>query len=246
MQAGNNKNQRLLQLFLSLSATIAKVLCLLFVYLVHSLEFLYQLMSKLVQIHIYTCIQMYMYYVLQVDIRLLYNIVFIKQFVNLFFFKMKNFFFKDVKLFFQDDPINWDEPILFQVPKLGDRYFEWVHRPIDGHLRLMKSEICEFFSQCPWYMVPIVWIPVVMLLLYTSYTSLKDEPCSFAVTFSEGTAFFLFTVQFSGELDHQAFSFNVLLVRYLLAAREGGIWIIKSSVFTICLFLRRYIPAMQG
>lgn len=43
---------------------------------------------------------MYMYYVLQVDIRLLYNIVFIKQFVNLFFFKMKNFFFKDVKLFF--------------------------------------------------------------------------------------------------------------------------------------------------
>uniref|UniRef100_K1R503 Fatty acid 2-hydroxylase n=1 Tax=Magallana gigas TaxID=29159 RepID=K1R503_MAGGI len=86
----------------------------------------------------------------------------------------------------QDDPINWDEPLLFQVPKLGDRYFEWVHRPIDGHLRLMKSDICESFSQCPWYMVPIVWIPVVMLLLYTSYTSLRDEPCSFAVTFSEG------------------------------------------------------------
>lgn len=86
---------------------------------------------------------------------------------------------------FPDDPINWDEPLLFQVPKLGDRYFEWVHRPIDGHLRLMKSDICESFSQCPWYMVPMVWIPVVMLLLYTSYTSLRDEPCSFAVTFSE-------------------------------------------------------------
>lgn len=38
---------------MSLSATLAKVLCLLLVYLVHSSEFLYQLMSKLVQIHIY-------------------------------------------------------------------------------------------------------------------------------------------------------------------------------------------------
>ena len=89
--------------------------------------------------------------------------------------------------YFQDDPINWDEPLLFQVPKLGDRYFEWVHRPVDGHLRLMKSEVCEFFSQCPWYMVPIVWIPVVLLMLFTSYTNLREDPCSFAVTFSEGS-----------------------------------------------------------
>lgn len=37
---------------------------------------------------------MYMYYVLQVDIRLLYNIVFIKQFVNLFFLRWKFFFLK--------------------------------------------------------------------------------------------------------------------------------------------------------
>lgn len=38
---------------MSLSATLAKVLCLLLVYLVHSSEFLYQLTSKLIQMHIY-------------------------------------------------------------------------------------------------------------------------------------------------------------------------------------------------
>ncbi|XP_048754990.2 fatty acid 2-hydroxylase-like isoform X2 [Ostrea edulis] len=84
-----------------------------------------------------------------------------------------------------DDPIDWNEPILFQVPKLGDRYFEWVHRPTDGHLRLMKSEVCEFFSQCPWYVVPLVWIPIVLLMLYTSYTNLQEEPCSFAVSITK-------------------------------------------------------------
>lgn len=89
----------------------------------------------------------------------------------------------------QDDPIDWNEPILFQVPKLGDRYFEWVHRPTDGHLRLMKSEVCEFFSQCPWYVVPLVWIPIVLLMLYTSYTNLQEEPCSFAVSITKGSVF---------------------------------------------------------
>lgn len=67
---------------MSLSATLAKVLCLLLVYLVHSSEFLYQLTSKLIQMHIYI---EYMYRVLQVDIRLLYNIEFIILCVKLFF-----------------------------------------------------------------------------------------------------------------------------------------------------------------
>jgi hypothetical protein len=63
-------------------------------------------------------------------------------FVYYFDFSFLNF------LFLQDGLIDWSKPIVWQVPKLGDKYFNWVHVPVDTHMRLFQSDFVEYFSQC--------------------------------------------------------------------------------------------------
>ncbi|XP_033114068.1 dihydroceramide fatty acyl 2-hydroxylase FAH2-like isoform X1 [Anneissia japonica] len=66
--------------------------------------------------------------------------------------------------------IDWNQPILWQVSRLGSKYNNWVHTPVDKPLRLFKSELFEYLSKTPWFIIPIVWIPVVLL---TSFRSLR-------------------------------------------------------------------------
>jgi len=51
---------------------------------------------------------------------------------------------------FQVDPINWNEPVLWQVGSMGAKYHDWVDDPVDKPLRLFKSDFVEFFSSTPW------------------------------------------------------------------------------------------------
>ncbi|XP_069111790.1 fatty acid 2-hydroxylase-like [Argopecten irradians] len=75
--------------------------------------------------------------------------------------------------------VDWDKPMLEQVGHLGERYFEWVHYPEDKHIRLFHSDFYEYFSQCPWYIVPIYWVPWLFIFLYKSYSLLSENPCLF-------------------------------------------------------------------
>ncbi|XP_050504664.1 fatty acid 2-hydroxylase [Diabrotica virgifera virgifera] len=56
--------------------------------------------------------------------------------------------------------VNWDKPMLGQVGKLGTKYYEWVTSPVDRNLRLFGNPILECMTITPWYLVPMVWIPV--------------------------------------------------------------------------------------
>lgn len=60
--------------------------------------------------------------------------------------------------------MDWSKPVLWQVGSLGAMYHKWVHLPVDRPLRLFRSDFVEFFSQTPWFVVPIVWLPVVAYL----------------------------------------------------------------------------------
>ncbi|KAK3086295.1 hypothetical protein FSP39_016443 [Pinctada imbricata] len=86
----------------------------------------------------------------------------------------------------KDDLIDWNKPILFQVPYLGDKYWEWVHTPIDGRFRLFYSDICEFCSVCPWWLVPLIWVPFIFTLLYLSYQGFQDGPVLWWATITKG------------------------------------------------------------
>lgn len=52
--------------------------------------------------------------------------------------------------------------MLGQVGSLGTKYNEWVTSPVDRQLRLFGNSILENLTITPWYVVPIVWIPVII------------------------------------------------------------------------------------
>ncbi|XP_060536390.1 fatty acid 2-hydroxylase [Cylas formicarius] len=61
--------------------------------------------------------------------------------------------------------VDWNRPMLSQVGKLGDRYREWVLSPVDRHLILFGNPVLENLTITPWYIVPLIWIPVVLYLI---------------------------------------------------------------------------------
>lgn len=62
---------------------------------------------------------------------------------------------------------DWNKPIVFQVGHLGEKYNEFIHTPhvLDEPARFFESDFLEFFSRTPWYVVPIVWVPVTLGML---------------------------------------------------------------------------------
>ena len=72
-----------------------------------------------------------------------------------------------------DGFVHWNEPMLYQVGSLQGKYVEWLETPTDRPLRLFKSDFVEFFSNTKWFVVPIVWLPVVYLLLTTASSALS-------------------------------------------------------------------------
>ncbi|PNF19304.1 Fatty acid 2-hydroxylase [Cryptotermes secundus] len=65
--------------------------------------------------------------------------------------------------------VDWSKPMLSQVGKLGPCYEEWVSSPVDRRLRLFYSDIAENMSMTPWYLIPIVWIPVCIFFIYRGW-----------------------------------------------------------------------------
>lgn len=68
--------------------------------------------------------------------------------------------------------VDLSEPLLPQVAALGDRYDAWVHRSIkpDGSLRIFRSDGWERLSHIPWWLVLVVWIPIVVGLFVGAVT----------------------------------------------------------------------------
>ncbi|XP_076239715.1 fatty acid 2-hydroxylase [Calliopsis andreniformis] len=65
--------------------------------------------------------------------------------------------------------IDWDTPILHQVGNLGDRYWEWVNLPVNRQIRLFQSNFLEALTITPWYLIPIVWIPLIIYYVHSGY-----------------------------------------------------------------------------
>jgi len=82
-----------------------------------------------------------------------------------------------------EEQLDWDQGLVKQVHKLGPNYLKWVHSPVNRKLRLFDSDFIEFFSKTPWYMIPIIWIPVLLILshisiqeMHNSYFNKFDSP----------------------------------------------------------------------
>lgn len=65
--------------------------------------------------------------------------------------------------------------MLSQVGKLGPKYKEWVSFPVDRKLRLFYWDIIENMTVTPWYLIPIVWIPVSIFFIYLGWLTNQQE-----------------------------------------------------------------------
>jgi hypothetical protein len=65
--------------------------------------------------------------------------------------------------------------MLHQVGKLGPHYKAWVSAPVDRELRLFSWDILEYMTVTPWYLIPIVWIPVAMFFMYHGWLTNQQD-----------------------------------------------------------------------
>ncbi|XP_075477148.1 dihydroceramide fatty acyl 2-hydroxylase FAH1-like isoform X1 [Primulina tabacum] len=58
--------------------------------------------------------------------------------------------------------VDLDKPLVFQVGHLGEAYQDWVHQPIVGkEPRFFENDILEFLTKNDWWVIPLIWLPVV-------------------------------------------------------------------------------------
>lgn len=70
-----------------------------------------------------------------------------------------------------DDKIDFSRPLVAQVGALGPAYDEWTHAALPGVPRLFGPEWMEFFSRTPWYLIPMIWIPIsIMCMMHSVQT----------------------------------------------------------------------------
>lgn len=82
--------------------------------------------------------------------------------------------------------VDLKKPLVFQVGHLGEAYDEWVHQPIvckEGP-RFFGNDIMEFLTRTVWWVVPIIWLPVVCWFVSKSVEKgLASAEVAMAVTF---------------------------------------------------------------
>ena len=132
--------------------------------------------------------------------------------------------------------------MVFQVHKLGTNYMKWCNSPVDRKLRLFDSNFVEFFTKTPWYMIPAIWLPVIMLLSCLSLNELYTSVSSGGVTrlVSRDTEYFYkimttlaaFSVLFGSGIPIWTF-LEYVLHRFLfhLEPKDNTPWLITLHFF---------------
>ncbi|EPS73321.1 hypothetical protein M569_01435, partial [Genlisea aurea] len=66
--------------------------------------------------------------------------------------------------------VDLNKALVFQVGHLGESYQEWVHQPIGGKEspRFFENDFVEFLTRTHWWIIPLVWLPVVAWFLSRS------------------------------------------------------------------------------
>ena len=57
---------------------------------------------------------------------------------------------------------------------MGEYYKDWINSPVHRHVRLFHSDLMELFSICPWWLIPLCWIPISF---YMTWLATTNTPC---------------------------------------------------------------------
>lgn len=74
--------------------------------------------------------------------------------------------------------VDLSKPLVFQVGHLGEAYDEWVHKPIISKEtpRFFQNRLLEFCTRTPWWVIPLVWLPVVCWFVLSSLVEFGLSP----------------------------------------------------------------------
>ncbi|KIY92926.1 hypothetical protein MNEG_15037 [Monoraphidium neglectum] len=65
---------------------------------------------------------------------------------------------------------------------MGEKYWDWVERPLPGKPRFFEGEFYETFSKTAWWVVPLIWLPVAAAAAAVSLRELADDAASAALS----------------------------------------------------------------
>uniref|UniRef100_A0A7S1EPR9 Fatty acid 2-hydroxylase n=1 Tax=Timspurckia oligopyrenoides TaxID=708627 RepID=A0A7S1EPR9_9RHOD len=93
-----------------------------------------------------------------------------------------------------DSLVNWNEPLLPQIGRMGDKYDTWVHSfPTTDHtVKMFQSDTLEFLTKCPWYMPLLFWIPIAIAILFQYFKHVTFDAPRFSSLALGGFVFWLF------------------------------------------------------
>ena len=110
---------------------------------------------------------------------------------------------------------------------LGADYLRWVHSPVDRPLRLFTSDFVEMFSTTPWYVVPVIWIPIG---LYFAYVAFQDLAARNGIEYVDA--------RFLDSVPKVSFAFTVLFLFGVV------LWsLIEYCLHRFLFHLINYVPA---
>lgn len=76
---------------------------------------------------------------------------------------------------FKEELVDWNRGMVAQVHKFGPDYLEWVHSPVNKKLKMFDNDFIEWFSVNRWEVIPIVWIPFVLLAAVLAFGEFSDS-----------------------------------------------------------------------
>lgn len=78
--------------------------------------------------------------------------------------------------------VDWSKPMLWQIPSLGENYNAWINKPLDRYLRLFGPWYMEILSRAPWYLIPIIWVPIITYLIHLGSIAADVNQCTVSST----------------------------------------------------------------
>lgn len=85
-----------------------------------------------------------------------------------------------------DLEVDLQKPLVPAVGRLGPDYWTWVHKAVPGKPRFFHSSILENMTQCPWWLVPLVWLPVYAAASYVAVAQHQIELAQLAALQLQG------------------------------------------------------------
>lgn len=71
--------------------------------------------------------------------------------------------------------IDWNRGVIFQLPLIASNYIEWIEHPTKNNIqiRMFDSSLLESLSFTPWWVVPALYIPWSFLEFTKSITDFQ-------------------------------------------------------------------------